>query len=196
MAGRRAGGIRRAPHVGDRGGVRPPGGCPIAALVRHVGSGPYQPGLAWLRHAVLPEQHPQLAQLLEPKCAGGLRVRIALADPESEEVAARDRLEGLGGTLPGRIRSTVQHLEPLLSNPGVEVRYHAVPLYNAIYRFDDQMLVTPYLYRLHGYQHPLLHLKRLGPAGIFESYAQQFEAIWTESHPILATSGGSNGEAR
>ena len=111
-------------------------------------------------------------------------------------MAARDRIEGLGGTLPGRIRSTVQHLETLLSNPGVEVRYHAVPLYNAIYRFDDQMLVTPYLYRLHGYQHPLLHLKRLGPAGIFESYAQQFEAIWTESHPILATSGGSNGEAR
>jgi hypothetical protein len=37
-----------------------------------------------------------------------------------------------------------------------------VPLYNAIYRFDDEMLVTPYLYRLHGYQHPLLHLRQLG----------------------------------
>jgi hypothetical protein len=66
----------------------------------------------------------------------------------------------------------------------------SVPLYNAVYRFDDQMLVTPYLYRLHGYQHPLLHLKRLGPAGIFESYAQQFEAIWAESHSLLASSGG------
>ena len=142
-----------------------------------------------------PEQHPQLARLLDEKCASGLRVRIALADPDSEEVAARDRLEGLGGTLPGRIRSTVQHLEPLLSNPGVEVRYHGVPLYNANYRFDDQMLVTPYLYRLHGYQHPLLHLKRLGPAGIFESYAQQFEAIWAESHPILAPSGGPREQA-
>jgi hypothetical protein len=96
---------------------------------------------------------------------------------------ARDELEGLGGTLPGRILSTVAHFEPLLSNTGVEVRYHSVPLYNALYRFDDQMLVTPYLYKLHGYQHPLLHLKRLGPAGVFESYAQQFEAIWTESRP-------------
>lgn len=37
----------------------------------------------------------------------------------------------------------MQHFEPLLSNPGVEVRYHAVPLYNATYRFDDLMLVTP-----------------------------------------------------
>ncbi len=136
-----------------------------------------------------PEQHPGLARLLDDRCASGLRVRIALADPDGDEVRARDRLEGLGGTLPGRIRSTVTHLEPLLSNRGVEVRYHDLPLYNAVYRFDDQMLVTPYLYKLHGYQHPLLHLKRLGPAGIFESYAQQFEAIWTESRPVLVPSG-------
>jgi len=46
----------------------------------------------------------------------------------------------------------------------------------------------PYLYKLHGYQHPLLHLKRLGPAGVFESYAQQFEAIWTESRPATRDS--------
>jgi hypothetical protein len=131
-----------------------------------------------------PEQHPHLARILEGKCAGGLQVRIALADPDGAEVAARDALEGLGGTLPGRIRSTMGHFESLLSNPGVEIRCHRVPLYNALYRFDDQMLVTPYLYKLHGYQHPLLHLKRLGPAGLFESYARQFEAIWAESRPV------------
>ena len=129
------------------------------------------------------------------KSSSGLGVRIALADPDGKEVAARDRLEGLGGTLPGRIRSTVTHLEPLLASHGVEIRFHGVPLHNAIYRFDDEMLVTPYLYRLHGYQHPLLHLKRLGPAGIFESYAEQFEAIWTESHPIFSTSGGPRDDA-
>ena len=104
--------------------------------------------------------------------------------------------EGVPGPerLPGRIHSTVGHLEPLFGNIGVEIRYHYVPLYNALYRFDDQMLVTPYLYRLHGYQHHLLHLKRLGPAGIFESYAQQFEAIWAEARPVLdsvkPTTGG------
>jgi len=136
-----------------------------------------------------PEQHSQLAQTLEEKCASGLNVRIALADPESAEVASRDDLEKLGGTLPARIRATVVHLESLFSNTGVEVRFHSVPLYNAVYRFDDQMLVTPYLYRLRGYQHPLLHIKRLGSAGIFEAYAQQFEAIWTESRPVEAVNG-------
>ena len=136
-----------------------------------------------------PEQHSRLAQILQEKCASGLVVRIALADPESAEVAARDDLERLGGTLPSRIRATVVHLESLFSTTGVEIRFHSVPLYNAVYRFDDQMLVTPYLYRLHGYQHPLLHIKRLGPAGIFEAYAQQFEAIWTESRPVEALNG-------
>src|SRR5712691_2453038 len=168
----------------------------IAAAYAHRAEAPSQlwsgmlyrvrTNLDLLGYAMLffPEQHPRLAQILDDKCTRGLRVRIALADPDSAEVMARDKLEGLGGTLPSRILSAVGHLEPLLSNTGVEVRYHAVPLYNALYRFDDQMLVTPYLYKLHGYQHPLLHLKRLSPAGIFESYAQQFEAIWTESLPV------------
>jgi transcriptional regulator with XRE-family HTH domain len=136
-----------------------------------------------------PEQHSGLAQILDEKCARGLRMRIALADPESAEVAARDNLERLGGTLSSRIRATVVHFESLFTNAGVEIRFHDVPLYNAVYRFDDQMLVTPYLYRLRGFQHPLLHLKRLGPAGIFEAYAQQFEAIWAESRLVEAPNG-------
>jgi hypothetical protein len=133
-----------------------------------------------------PEQHPDLPQILDGKCANGLRVRIAIADPDCAEVRARDELERLQGTLPGRIRSSVSHFAPLFANIGVEIRYHRVPLYNAIYRFDDQMLVTPYLYALHGFQHPLLHLRRLGPAGMFEAYAHQFEAIWAVSKPIEA----------
>jgi hypothetical protein len=84
-----------------------------------------------------PEQHPRLTQILADKCASGLRVRIALADPESAEVMARDKLEGLGGTLPGRIFSTLRHFESLLSSTGVEIWYYSVPLYNAIYRFGN-----------------------------------------------------------
>ena len=55
------------------------------------------------------------------------------------------------------------------------------------------MLVTPYLYRLHGYQHPLLHLKRLGPAGVFEGYAEQFEAIWAEARSAVIPGSVLNG---
>lgn len=67
--------------------------------------------------------------------------------------------------------------------PGVELRFHDVHLYNAVYRFDDQMLVTPYLHGAHGFQHPLFHMRRLSPYGVFASFARQFDEIWAKTIP-------------
>jgi len=44
--------------------------------------------------------------------------------------------------------------------------------------FDDQMIVTPNLFRAHGYQHPALHLRRLSAFGLFEFLAEQFQQVW------------------
>lgn len=131
----------------------------------------------------LPEQHPQLIQLLREKASQGCQVRIALADPDCPHVHERDRLEDLGGTLPARIRTTLRHLAGVAGLDGVQIRLHDVHLYSATYRFDDEMLITPYLSGAHGFQHPLLHLRRLGPYGMFEAYARQFDRIWTATKP-------------
>ncbi|UFN95779.1 helix-turn-helix domain-containing protein [Micromonospora aurantiaca] len=58
-------------------------------------------------------------------------------------------------------------------------------LYNSVFRFDHQMIVTPHLYRARGYQHPALHLRELSPHGIFAAHADQFEQIWqtTTAYP-------------
>jgi hypothetical protein len=91
-----------------------------------------------------PEQHIDLAKVIDKACAGGCKVRIALADPDGEHISERDALEQLNGTLPARIHMTSSHLKPLKSVPGVEIRYHDVHLYNAIYRFrrpDDRQSV-------------------------------------------------------
>ena len=126
-----------------------------------------------------PEQHPDLPAFVAERCeTTSLKVRIILVDPDCEETRQRDSLERLGGTLPARTRTTMQHFAPLLECPGVELRLVDVPLYNAVYRFDDQMLVTPYLHAIHGFQHPLLHLRRLGEYGLFAAYAGQFDALW------------------
>lgn len=84
----------------------------------------------------------------------------------------RDELEQLGGTLPDRHSSTSARS----ASCPVRLHVHRVHLYNAVYRFDDDMIVTPYLVGAHGYQHPVLQL-RLGPFGLFEQYAGQFERI-------------------
>ncbi len=130
------------------------------------------------------ESSPQTVETLVDRCAGGLRVRIALADPDCGHVAERDQLEQLGGTLPGRIRLSLMWLRELADTSNATVGLHSVHLYNSLFRFDDQMIVTPHLFRAHGYQHPALHLRRLSPHGIFESFAEQFQQVWDTAHVV------------
>jgi hypothetical protein len=127
----------------------------------------------------LPEQTVNLAKVITSKCSDGCKVRLAVANPSCRQTRERDKLESLNGTLPARIRTTITHLQPILSVPQVQIRYHETHLYCAIYRFDDEMLVTPYLAKAHGFEHPALHLRRLGPYGIFATYADHFESLWS-----------------
>jgi hypothetical protein len=73
---------------------------------------------------------------------------------------------------------------PLLDCESADLRFQDAPLYNSIFRFDDQMLVTPHLYGTPGRSAPLLHLRRLGPNGIFSRFSAPFEGIWSDSRPI------------
>jgi hypothetical protein len=142
-----------------------------------------------------PEQHPNLTELLRDKIEDGCAVRIAVADPHSPATMERDELEQLGGTLPDRIRTTLKHFGEIGELPGISLHVHRVHLYNAVYRFDDDMIVTPYLVGAHGYQHPVMQLRRLGPFGLFEQYARQFERIWATTEPGLADRAGGVSEA-
>jgi hypothetical protein len=117
------------------------------------------------------------------KCARGARVRMAFADPDCAHVAERDGLEQMSGTLPGRIRNAMNVIQPLLDIDGVDIGLHTVHLYNSVFRFDNQMIVTPHLFRARGYQHPAVHLRELSLHGIFGSYADQFEQIWQTVKP-------------
>jgi len=163
--------------------------APLSLWSRLLFSSRQQIDLLGYAMLFFPEQHPDLPQFIVERCkATSLKVRIILLDPDCDETQRRDALERLGGTLPSRIRTTLQHFDPLLACEGVELRFVEVPLYNAIYRFDDQLLVTPYLYARHGFEHPLLHLRCLGQHGLFAAYASQFDDLWSSSRP--APSGG------
>jgi len=133
-----------------------------------------------------PEQHPNLVQLVREKGQAGCVTRLAVADPDAAHTRERDVLEDLGGTLPDRIRTTLKHFAEAAGAPGFETRLHEVHLYAAMYRFDDDLIVTPYLVGAHGYQHPALHLRRLGPYGLFERYAGQVDYIWQCSRSLGA----------
>ena len=123
-----------------------------------------------------------MARLVD-KAAAGARLRLAFADPDCPHVAERDALEQIGGTLPGRIRNALNFCDPLRDVPGVEIGLHTVHLYNSVFRFDTQMIATPYLYRARGYQHPALHLREQSAYCIFASFADQFEQVWQTCTP-------------
>ncbi|MGB8347222.1 MAG: hypothetical protein WCD86_20210 [Ktedonobacteraceae bacterium] len=126
----------------------------------------------------LPEQHPNLVSLLKEKAQAGCRIRIALADPTSLEVQKRDKEEHLGGMLPALIQATSHYFSELLDKEQVAIRYHTAPMYNSIFRFDDEMYVTPHLYGTQGSKAPLLHVHRLNSHGIFAGFEAHFEAVW------------------
>ncbi|MEV0063807.1 XRE family transcriptional regulator [Nocardia sp. NPDC050718] len=126
---------------------------------------------------------PDAADVLATKCREGTRIRLAFADPDCPHVAERDALEQMNGTLAGRIRNALNMVGKLADTPGCEILLHASHLYNSVFRFDDEMIVTPYLFRARGYQHPALHLRKLSPHGIFSSFAEQFEQIWGSATP-------------
>lgn len=132
----------------------------------------------------LPQLVPELVELLLEKCENGCQVRMVMADPDCEQVRLRDAEEREPITLTARIQTSLQAYEPLLSCPNAELRYQTAPLYNSVYRFDDEMFVTPHLYATPGHAAPLLHLRRLGPNGTFARFASHFEGIWSDTHPI------------
>ncbi|MEU7139340.1 XRE family transcriptional regulator [Nocardia sp. NPDC046473] len=121
---------------------------------------------------------PNASELIAAKCSAGAVVRLGFADPDCPHVIERDVLEQMGGTLPGRIRNALSMLGPLAETPGCTVGLHTTHLYNSVFRFDSEMIVTPYLFRARGYQHTAMHLRKLSPHGIFESFSDQFEQIW------------------
>jgi hypothetical protein len=129
-------------------------------------------------------EHPELVATLEEKCAAGCRVRAAIADPRSSHVAYRDDEEKQPITLVARIHTTLKYFRPLVGRDGFEVRYQDVPLYNSVFRFDDQMLVTPHLFATPGSAAPLLHLRSLSAEGLFSRFAGHFEDVWATTTAV------------
>jgi transcriptional regulator with XRE-family HTH domain len=132
----------------------------------------------------LPMEHPRLIETLQNKCANGCKVRAVIADPESKYVADRDDEEDLALTLVVRIHTSLKYFAPLWGCENFEMRQQDVPLYNSIFRFDDEMLVTPHLYATPGASAPMLHLRRLGPNGMFSRFAAHFDSIWATTTPV------------
>ncbi len=129
----------------------------------------------------LTEDHPDWVLLLADRAKAGVRLRLLLGDPAGAQLAARDAEHKIGGGVAGRVAAVLAYYKTLV---GVaEIRLHDTPLYNSIYRFDDDMLVNTHVYGLLAAYTPIMHLRRVDGA-YFNTYLESFERVWASARPL------------
>jgi transcriptional regulator with XRE-family HTH domain len=131
----------------------------------------------------LHESWPDFNELLASKRGAGCRVQVLLGDPDSSTVTGRGREEKYGHGIETRCRVALMHYLPLADSSGVEVRLHETTLYNSLFIGDDQMIVNAHVFGKNAYGAPVYHLRRAGDGGLFDVYAESFEAVWEQSRP-------------
>ncbi|MEU4349142.1 XRE family transcriptional regulator [Streptomyces sp. NPDC023838] len=132
----------------------------------------------------LHEAYPRLTDLLRERAAEGCSVRIALGDADSTNVQQRGQEEKFGHGIESRCRLALLHYRPLLEVPGIDLRTHATTLYNSVYRADDQVLVNAHVWGVNAYGAPVWHLRRNSSGGVFDTYAESFNAVWEMARPV------------
>lgn len=132
----------------------------------------------------LHEAYPGLNSLLRERATGGCAIRIAIGDADSPNVRQRGQEEKFGHGIETRCRLAAMHYRPLIDVPGIELRTHGTTLYNSFYRADDQILVNAHVWGVNAYGAPVWHLRRGADGGMFDTYAESFDAVWTTASPI------------
>lgn len=132
----------------------------------------------------LPEQVPAAVDLIKAKAADGVRVRLLLGEPSAAAVGVRGIEEGIGDAVATKVQNALSLMRrPLAKAPNVAVRLHGTTLYTSIYRGDDEMIANPHVIGLPAAQAPALHLRRLAPGGLFDTYAAAYDRVWEDSKP-------------
>jgi len=132
----------------------------------------------------LTEEHSGWLPALAGKVGTNARIRLLLGDPAGAQLAARDQEYSIGGGVAGRVSAVLSYYRQLPA--GVELRLHDTPLYNSIYRFDDDMLINVHAYGILAAYTPVMHLRRVDGA-FFHTYLESFERVWASAHaPVWA----------
>jgi hypothetical protein len=131
------------------------------------------------------QTQPRIASMLGERIAAGVQVRLCFGQPDSPAVAIRDTEEGLGGTLPAKIRASLGYYRDLAKTSGCEIRLHSTTLYASLFRYDADMIVNPHAYGSPASLNPSFYLRWLDGGTLFDHYAESFERVWSTAEPWL-----------
>ena len=117
---------------------------------------------------------PGAQEVLARKGRAGIAVRICLIDPG---------VTGDGGQDTAGVQARANR-RPIVaealsgSDSCVEARRRSGPLYAAIYRADDELLVSQRAYGILPAQAPVLHLRGGAGGALATAYIQSFDRLW------------------
>lgn len=134
----------------------------------------------------LAEEHPDWIPTLQARAEAGARVRLLIGDPRGQQLAYRDTENQIGGGVAGRVSAVLASYRPLAGVAAI--RLHDTPLYNSIYRFDDEMIVNTHVYGLLAAYTPTMHIRRVNGA-FFNTYLESFERVWASARPLDSEDG-------
>jgi hypothetical protein len=115
------------------------------------------------------------------KANRGVRVRIALGDPDSTCVARRGQEEGIGDAMAAKVRNALTLYRLLLSSTNVEIRLHQTVLYNSIYRVDSQIFVNQHAYGIPASHAPVFCFRESESGDMIVAYLESFERVWANA---------------
>jgi len=125
-----------------------------------------------------------LVGVLRAQAAAGLRVRLALGDPDCPQVEERGTQEGIDASMAARIRNALVLYQPLKETANAEIRLHCTVLYNSIYLADDEILVNQHSYGIAAANSPVLHLRHDGQGDLTGGYLASYERIWAPARHL------------
>jgi transcriptional regulator with XRE-family HTH domain len=150
---------------------------PREVWTQFLGSAEHEIGILAYSAMFLAEDQ-GILRILAAKSREAVRVRIALGDPDSRNVAERGEEEGIGDAMPAKVRNALALFRPLAEADNIEIRLHQAVLYNSIYRADDRLLVNQHAYGTPAAHSPVYSLNRASAGDMTDAYLRSFERIW------------------
>ena len=125
-----------------------------------------------------------LLRIIANKARNGVKVRIALGDPDCPHVAKRGIEEGIGDAMSAKVRNALALYRPLCIAAEVEIRLHRTALYNSIYQADEQLLVNQHTYGIPAAHAPVLQLRISGHSGMAAAYSESVTRVWSTAKSL------------
>ena len=125
-----------------------------------------------------------LLAIIADKARSGVRVRVALGDPDSACVAQRGQEEGIGDAMPAKVRNALTLYRAALKIENIEIRLHDTMLYNSIYRADHEVFVNQHTYGIPAAHSPMLRHHESESGNIATTYLDSFDRVWISAKSI------------